>query len=234
MSDFEKVCEFNKAFDYKVCDELNPKDAKYRYDLIYEEGIVELGRAIRLHDDKETKDALGDLLYVLYGACYTFNFNPNLYLTSELEKEVDIKTVSYEDIVNSIEEVRISLLYTRILNDACNNILTVIIYVYKFAYSLNIDIKDVFNKIHISNMSKLCVSEEEAFQTVDHYNKKYQIHCEKYDNYCNNYGSDSPEALSVYCPYDSPYCYKSGNYWLVKNISTGKALKSINYKPVEL
>ena len=81
---YEKVCDFNKAFDYKVYSihEGNPlidypKDAKYRYDLIHEEGVVELGSAFKNNDRVETMDGIADLLYVLYGACYTYNLNPD-------------------------------------------------------------------------------------------------------------------------------------------------------------
>jgi predicted HAD superfamily Cof-like phosphohydrolase len=73
---YEKVCDFNKAFDYKVYSLhegnpllLNPKEAKYRYDLIHEEGVVELGMAIKKNERVETMDGIADLLYVLYGAC---------------------------------------------------------------------------------------------------------------------------------------------------------------------
>lgn len=73
-----------------------------------------------------------------------------------------------------------------------------------------------FYEVHNSNMSKLCTSEEEAKQTVAAYEEKFKA------------GKS---------PYDSPYYYKTTNAkgedrWLVKNKSTGKALKSINYIPV--
>jgi hypothetical protein len=55
-----------------------------------------------------------------------------------------------------------------------------------------------------------------------------------YQEFCERFGKDSEQAKDVYSPYDSPYYYKSGNYYLVKNKSTGKALKSINYTPVLL
>jgi hypothetical protein len=109
-----------------------------------------------------------------------------------------------------------------------------IISIYKFGSSLSIDVDSIFMMVHDSNMSKVCIDEDEAIATVDSYNYKYKLHCRLYDEYCLFYGKDSNEALNVYCPYDSPYYYKSGEYWLVKNKSTGKALKSINYKPVNI
>ena len=64
-------------------------------------------------------------------------------------------------------------------------------------------------------MSKLCKSEAEAIQTV----KKYQ-----------------QDYLSGKSPYDSVYYHKLDNseLYVIKNKSTGKALKSINYTKVEL
>jgi hypothetical protein len=83
-------------------------------------------------------------------------------------------------------------------------------------------------------MSKLCKTEDEAIKTVQFYKTKYEMYKNHYQEFCNKFGAESSEAKTVYSPYDSPYYYKSGCYYLVKNESTGKALKSINYTPVEL
>jgi hypothetical protein len=63
-------------------------------------------------------------------------------------------------------------------------------------------------------MSKLCNSIDEAEATVKDYQEKYNV------------------GVSTY---DTPYYYelKPGLY-VVKNKSTGKALKSINYTPADL
>jgi predicted HAD superfamily Cof-like phosphohydrolase len=252
VSHFIQVCEFNKAFDYNVYDlhNGNPlnniKDAQYRYDLIHEEGIVELGRAIKLHDITETQDALGDLLYVLYGACYTYNLNPDLIFDSiyggfnnfntliGCEKSYSQNINYYDIVVDGIGKIKKCLLETKNIIELYSILMMVIIDTYKLSTYLLCDINNVFNIIHKSNMSKLCNSEEEAIMTVISYEKKYKQHVELYYKYCDIYGKDSLEATSVYSPYDSPYYYKSNIYWLVKNKSTGKALKSINYTPVVL
>ena len=64
-------------------------------------------------------------------------------------------------------------------------------------------------------MSKFCQTEELAQATVDSYKKKFE------------------EGNS---PYDSPtYRLSSdGKYYVVYNETTGKILKSIDYKPVDL
>ncbi len=244
MSHFHKVCEFNKAFDYKVYKytdnalELYPKEANYRYDLIHEEGIVELGEAYYSHNRIETMDGIADLLYVLYGACYTYDLNPDFMLNNLFNNFYDnIREYVFNDIdnydyynilVSDIYKIKICLLEKKNLIELYSILVKTIIDTYKLGFSLRININKIFDIVHNSNMSKLCKTEEEAIKTVESYNNKYII----YKEYCEKFGIDSQEAKSVYSPYDSPYYYKSDNYYLVKNKSTGKALKSINYTPV--
>lgn len=96
--------------------------------------------------------------------------------------------------------------------DALADILYV---VYGMGASFGINLDEAFKLVHESNMSKLCVSEEEAQRTVDWYEKEY---------------------AEGRLPYDSPSYRKSKNdkYWVVYNKSSGKVLKSINYNPVDL
>ena len=91
--------------------------------------------------------------------------------------------------------------------DALSDILYV---VYGAGASFGIDLDKAFDIVHRSNMSKLCVSEEEAKETVQWY-------------------EDNKETTG----YDSPAYRKSedGKYWVVFNKNTGKILKSINYTP---
>lgn len=90
--------------------------------------------------------------------------------------------------------------------------LTDILYVTYGAFTaLGVDADSSFFKVHESNMSKICNSEEEAKETVEWYksNEKQR--------------------------YDSP-CYKKVNNgvgFVVYNKSTNKVLKNINYIPVE-
>ncbi len=250
---FEKVCDFNKAFDYKVYSihegnalEMYPKDAKYRYDLIHEEGIVELGSAINNNDRVETMDGIADLLYVLYGACYTYDLNPDLIINTihsnyhefYNKTKLDVFNCSldtddyYRMLINNIENIRVCLLEKKNLMELYSVLIKTIINTFQLGFNLRIDINKVFDIVHNSNMSKLCTSEEEAHETVNFYKIKYEMYEAHYHEFCEKFGKDSDEAKTMYSPYDSPYYYKSGNYYLVKNKSTGKALKSINYIPV--
>lgn len=95
--------------------------------------------------------------------------------------------------------------------DALSDLLYV---VYGMQYRLGINSDEDFDIVHNSNMSKLCNNEEEAQKTVDTYKNKY-----------NNGES----------PYDTPYYQKLNGLqkWVIKNKSTGKVLKNINYTKVK-
>ncbi|MCE2731935.1 MAG: nucleoside triphosphate pyrophosphohydrolase family protein [Cyclobacteriaceae bacterium] len=74
-------------------------------------------------------------------------------------------------------------------------------------FGLGSRFKALFEEVQRSNMSKVCHSEEEAQNTVDHYKKK-----------------------------DGTICYykQSGNYWLVYRQADNKTIKSIHYSPADL
>lgn len=154
-SNYNKVQDFNKSFGMKRNEShqpnlftSDPDLVKLRLDLITEE-VSELQDAVKNHDFVEVRDALADILYVVYGMQDAFGIN----------------------------------------GDAD------------------------FSIVHDSNMSKLCSSKEEAIKTVESYKKKYE---------------------NGTSPYDTPYYYylEEQKKWVVKNKSTGKALKSINYTKV--
>ena len=85
--------------------------------------------------------------------------------------------------------------------------------VYIYAYIEWIDANADFTIVHISNMSKLCNTEDDARNTVTDYEDKFK---------------------NGTSPYDSPYYYELPELgkWIVKNKSTGKALKNIKYQKV--
>ena len=208
--------------------------------LIEEEGIIEFKKALETNDKIEMLDSIADHLYVLYGLCYTYSFNPDHYM--ELEYSKNNKLTNYEMIYNSInsissmnsmnsinelENIQIifkenctlvdrlkkSMLETKDIIETYITTMCLIINTYKLGIYLRINVDNLFDIIHKSNMSKLCKTEEEAELTVQNYKQKYE----------------SGES-----PYDSPYYYKSDNYYIVKNKSSGKSLKSINYTAVKL
>jgi predicted HAD superfamily Cof-like phosphohydrolase len=74
-------------------------------------------------------------------------------------------------------------------------------------FGLGEKFKDLFDEVQRSNMSKACVSEDEAIKTVEHYRKKDGTEC---------------------------YYRQEGDKWLVYRSSDNKTIKSINYSPTNL
>lgn len=290
-TNFEKVMEFNRAFDMVkspkhylsgTIDEFGrpefnslihyrpnlfqdePKTIKLRLDLIKEE-IEELNDAVKNNDIIETRDAIGDILYVVYGMCDVLGFNIDRHLPSRLhgkysnirnglelfertEQFVNHKTntidfnnfirckIYLNEILKTFENTNtdnnaqikeclrvINQYYEKLeeqcknyndnLNDIPDTLSDLLMIVYTFAILNNIDADADFAIVHDSNMSKLCDTEEDAITTVADYEEKFK------------------QGKS---PYDSPYYYylEDLNKWIIKNQSTGKALKNIKYKKV--
>jgi len=74
-------------------------------------------------------------------------------------------------------------------------------------FGLGEKFKTLFDEVQRSNMSKACVSEEEAKATVEHYRKKDGTNC---------------------------YYVQEGDKWLVYRKEDNKTLKSVNYSPADL
>ena len=126
--------------------------------------------------------------------------------------------------VEPITKLRISLIEEELneLKEAVKNndfvevldALADILYVkYGAGAAWGVDLQKAFDLVHDSNMSKICSSQSEAEETV----KWYKEHPEK--------GYPSPE----YRPAD-----EENNSFVVFEKTTGKILKSVNYKSVNL
>lgn len=306
-TNFQKVQEFNRAFDMVSKEPANyvsgeidklgrpqidafihirpqlftdsPKIIKLRLNLIDEE-IEELNHAIEINDFIETRDALADILYVVYGMADVLGINidtlfyetiirneiisfneknaqlfSNSSLINNLSKYVNqdetndkpigisnfdavrfaYDTISKEEFSKNSMEYNLKIIqnyineYYKILENYClsdvekslesfskigNYIYNLLKYVYTYSYIAGIDANADFAIVHSSNMSKLCDTQEDAIATVADYIEKY------------NAGKS---------PYDSPYYYELPELgkWIVKNKSTGKALKNIKYNKVD-
>ena len=238
-TDYQKVCDFNQAFDFPQYDYpqsndfQNEKCLKLRLALIEEE-LSELTTAYETFDYIEEMDACADILYVAYGMAYTYKVDSDKFLNylikdnnlslfqniknNQPETEFQIKTkINLLDLIHGQFK---KLTECCVLNNKewINALHNLIIYVYDFQVIARYDSDKIFTLVHDSNMTKLCKTETEAIQTV----QKYQ---QEFDNKKS--------------PYDSPYYYQLtegtySGYYIVKNKSTGKALKSINYTEVKL
>ena len=236
-TDFQKVCDFNQAFDFPQYNNFsNSKCLKLRLDLIKEE-IEELREAFYKNDYIEEMDACADILYVAYGMAYTYKLNSDdllkKFITNNTKTLFQNMNINYINNISDINVTKSKILESIIdksiilqnrcrinlpLEDCSILLHEIIIDVYKFQLICRYNSDKIFALVHDSNMTKLCKNEQEAINTVHKYTNDYIL---------NN------------SPYDSPYYYQleSGaysGYYIVKNQSTGKVLKSINYTPVQL
>ena len=296
-TNFNKVQDFNRAFDMVekeparytsgYIDELDrqqrdeyqhirpqiftntPKIVKLRLDLIKEE-ISELTHAIETNDFIETRDALADILYVVYGMADVLGINiDTVFRTSILNynsidtglkifagvlkyankdenngKPIGLTNFDWIKIINDInkgssdvdiinDNLKLINQYIKEnyakLEEFCLSpveknreafeqigqyLYNILKWVYTYADFTKIDANADFAIVHDSNMSKLCDTIEDAQATVNDYTVKY---------------------VSGESPYDTPYYYELPELgkWIVKNKSTGKALKNIKYKKVD-
>lgn len=312
-TNFQKVQEFNRAFDMApkepayylsgIIDELGrpemnafiharphlissePKLIRLRLDLIKEE-LGELQTAIAANDFIEIRDALSDILYVVYGMGDVLGINMDELVQGIIKSQVpttiangmqifeSITKLSNQDETNGkpIGMTNWNWLQSRMLSfpsqfyhalvkssgcisggaeggnierdklvscmvatfanleDLCGCALVrepnledcekigeelgkLIALDYTYSYLMDIDADRDFAIVHSSNMSKLCDTEIDALATVADYEDKFKA------------GTS---------PYDSPYYYALPELgkWIVKNKSTGKALKNIKYQKV--
>tara|TARA_Y100000389_G_scaffold203848_1_gene253737 strand:+ start:2711 stop:3298 length:588 start_codon:yes stop_codon:yes gene_type:complete len=127
----------------------------------------------------------------------------NKELVNQMYSLIDEETKELREAIDNNDVVEI--------RDALADILYV---TYGMGFRLGIKMDSDFEIVHSSNMSKFCTTENEAKQTVEKYLNKYTT-------------GDST--------YDSPYYEKipNNNLWVIRNRSTGKVLKNINYTPVK-
>jgi NTP pyrophosphatase (non-canonical NTP hydrolase) len=194
-TNFEKVAEFNTTAAVERLTEksttqvfeTHPKMIETCLSLIKEE-VSELETAVKERDLTETRDALADILYVVYG----------------------------------------------------------------MAFRLGINADTDFELVHASNMSKFCTSEEEAQETMRNYESLYAQGKSPYpspgyrfesDTVCTGIESSAPKGnstatASILNSKPTPGGRELGvggtGKWVVFEKSTGKILKNINYKPVDL
>lgn len=149
------------------------------------------------------------------------NFEKVKYFMSAMGQEIPDKVLKPKD-KPDITKLRVSLIEEELneLKDAVekNDIVEVvdaladILYVtYGAGAAWGIDLQTAFNYVHDSNMSKICSNSSEALETIQWYK----------DNKADVY----PEPT---------YRHDADGKCVVFEKTTGKILKSINYKPVDL
>jgi predicted HAD superfamily Cof-like phosphohydrolase len=128
-----------------------------------------------------------------------FNKNPKL---------VELRLGLIREEVKELEEAVKAHDFVEVV-DALADILYV---VYGAGDCFGVDLDEVYQIVHSSNMTKMCTSEDEAIKTVEWYR----------ENKADVYPTPAYKQAS------------DGIHWIVFNESTGKVLKSINYLPTDL
>ena len=211
----------------------NKKQVILRYSLIHEE-IQELRDAFNNSDIIETIDALCDILYVVAGAKVYFNYKDDdvdYIMNSDTQRLNVYETkILFQNNFNDINKIIIDMeleckklndITDLIINNDCDNeiilnynkYLDIIIkYVFDISFLLNINIIKFFDIVHKSNMSKICLSENEAIKTIENYLEDIQ----------KRYKTPSYRKK----------CLKNKDYYIIYDEKTTKILKNMNYTSV--
>ena len=233
---YECIKNFSKAFgvkEYSIFSTQTLEDTdnlKLRLDLIEEE-IKELGQAIKTNDLIEIRDAIADILYVVIGmpvslaidivSKYEESCKNNLFETKEYDDLFSINFDKFDlDIFRNKEYINKH--YTYLYNsfkslekftnqknsNSIVNYLSHLLYItYSIGKCYSINVRNDFDIVHKSNMSKICSSEDEAKRTIEKYKND-----KKYPN---------------------TYYIKNDYGYVVRNKSNNKVLKNINYTPAK-
>lgn len=154
---FANVQKFNDTFGVVTRGEntnIRVREAKLRFELIEEE-FDELLTAYKACDIVELADALGDILYVTFGAAQVFGITEGVLL-EEINALEDYKdTLILENVQKSI----LDLLRKAILVADPKSVATILAVIIKSVYDaakvFDIDVDSTVDVIHESNMTKL-------------------------------------------------------------------------------
>jgi len=203
-----------------INDVFNDKIEKTSYINYYINNILpsDFNKKIQINDTNSNSNEV---------SIYYSNFNKIKFVKNEIIG-VEMSSKSTYEIVNYIN-YNLLLVYLELENN-CNlensnetivnkfeiiadNLYNLLKWTYTMTCVLGVNADNDFAIVHNSNMSKLCDNEDDAKATIEDYKIKY---------------------IAGVSPYDSPYYYylPALNKWIIKNLSTGKALKNIKYKKV--
>lgn len=161
-------------------------------------------------DSQKPMDNSQDEWYALYSLSILAFRNQNLFDIFTNQRMVEYRV---SKIVNQ-RNILSDAIYRKDLHKVLASLEDLLYYTYNAAAAFNIDVNKAFDIVHLSNMSKLCGSLQEAEETVTFYKA---------------IPADSPKY------YDSPTYRKSKstsqNKWIIYNKSSSKVLKNINYIP---
>ena len=241
-TNYQKVIEFHEVFDIPYAPTLsidnikNFQIASLRIKLIDEE----FNELMNSDSTNDYFDAIGDLLYVVYGTGVSFGINLDTEFIGYCRNKIQNSEFFYSTadeceqyIVNGSNFQKIGNLFG-INKDACENFIVDFDYtLMALSYSVlslntNLITYNLCSMLHM--LYDLCkysaIDADKLFSFIHDSNMTKMCHSEK----------EAQDTVNWYLKknniYD-PYYVKSKNdkYWIVYDKKTQKCLKSINYSP---
>ena len=263
-TNYSRVKQFNEVFGHPAPNTHQtsifrdlPETVSLRNSLIKEE-ITELHEALQDEDVVEIIDAISDIQYVAYGLLVVYGVDGDAEYTKYMDNKYELLDCARNDEIRNMTNYNQTLQFiSNILNggsidsspktfldryteasfrcsfnnylsellsgfedlevatnsknfdDTIQSTLSIIYITYVLGALVSVDVDESVRLVHDSNMSKISSSQAEAEQTIIWYRE------------------NEPR-------YDSPQ-YRSSEFgYIIFNESTGKILKNINYKPVDL
>ncbi len=252
ISNFEQVREFHTMFNHPIATQpyldvfdANPKLVEFRISQVEEE-FNELKVAVDNKDFIECIDAICDLMYFVYGSFLVFGVNFDQYEPKPKIRNFGCEKNNVDVFVSDISglQTQISILAQALavvqlayeekdfdnmlkffakLEAVCKSIGTL----------LGVDVDACFAEVHRSNMTKLCLSEDIAIQTVQTYLKLKQTRDELLSS--AETVEQRAKIMEEHKAYEDPtYKYDGSKYWIVYDKATTKILKSNGFEKPKL
>lgn len=198
MSYQKLVREFQTTSDQRVSDKpskLSQKEFLFREELLREE-TNELIEAFELGDRVEMMDGLCDIKYVNDGTANMIGFKQN---DNQYRKDYNQYSI--------IKETKDLLNILTLTNPDSVDVINKLVHQLSFQLGFSYDqLQEGLKRVHESNMSKFCLNQYEAIETMNKYKLK--------DTKCH---------IKII-----------GDKYVVFRYPDNKVLKSINYHPVDL
>lgn len=143
-------------------------ERKLRLSLVDEE-TCELKVAYVTHDFVEVIDALADIVYVAVGAATTYGINLNLNIQKPLQLDPSIGTEFEEGEEISVELGSLAIrLHFAKTPERTKELLEAIVFAcYRVSYCYGVDLDEILEEVHLSNMSKLDENGNPIFREGD-------------------------------------------------------------------
>jgi len=248
-TNYQKVFEFHETFDVARSSEpnidniRNYKISSLRVKLIVEE-FDEYIEAMDAKNNTEMMDALGDLLYVVYGTGVSFGINLDDAFKNYCRQEIERREFFFSTTSECDDMLELRSNYHKIMNlfgtngENCANFITNFDYtILNLSYSIlngNVDLitDELCQMLHI--LYEVCyhndINADQLFTIIHNSNMTKMCQTEEEAKKTVDWYVETRGELF------DPFYVKSINdkYWIVRDKKTNKCLKSINYVPVDL